>query len=107
MALIARAVVWPVYAVGNPSFYELAWGGPTLAGAVAVHRVPGVVLLVAGPWLLRRLTRLSLLAAGVERVTVHPASVGRKAEKCNWGKRHRSLNRCRCSEHCLSLITQR
>ncbi len=78
IALIVRAVVWPAYAVGNPSFYELAWGGPTLAGAMAVHCVPGVVLLVVGPWLLRRLTRLCLLAAGVERDTAHPASVGRK-----------------------------
>ncbi|MET4049276.1 hypothetical protein BJD99_09575 [Rhodococcus sp. 1163] len=76
IALIVRAVVWPAYAVGNPSFYELAWGGPILAGAMAVHCVPGVVLLVAGPWLLRWLTRLCLLAAGVERDTGHPGSIG-------------------------------
>jgi hypothetical protein len=58
IALIARAAVWPFLAWGHPSFYRQAWGGPTLAGAMAVHCIPGLLALLFGPWVLRRVVRL-------------------------------------------------
>lgn len=42
--LMARAVAWP-FSVdpSDPTTYQNDWGGPTLAGAVAVHCGPGIV----------------------------------------------------------------
>ena len=54
--LIVRAVAEPfVIDVSDPATYRDDWGGPSLAGVLAVHIVPGVVaaaLIVAA--LLRR-----------------------------------------------------
>jgi hypothetical protein len=42
--LIARALVEPfVIDVHDPATYRLDWGGPSLAGVLAVHCAPGVV----------------------------------------------------------------
>lgn len=46
--LIGRAVVEPfVIDVGDPSTYQQDWGGPSLAGVLAVHCGPGLVAAVA------------------------------------------------------------
>lgn len=42
--LIVRAVVEPfVIDPGDPATYEQDWGGPSLAGVLAVHCGPGLV----------------------------------------------------------------
>jgi hypothetical protein len=42
--LVVRAVVEPfVIDLGDPSTYRLDWGGPHLAGVLAVHIGPGLV----------------------------------------------------------------
>ena len=42
--LIGRAIVEPfVINVHDPSTYHLDWGGPHLAGVLAVHCGPGIV----------------------------------------------------------------
>jgi hypothetical protein len=39
----------------NPASYRDAWGGPSLAGVLAVHCLPGLVALAAfARWALRR-----------------------------------------------------
>jgi hypothetical protein len=44
---IARAALEPfVVDFGDPSTYQRDWGGPNLAGVLAVHCGPGVVALV-------------------------------------------------------------
>jgi hypothetical protein len=53
--LIGRAVVEPfVIDVTDPSTYHLDWGGPHLAGVLAVHCGPGIL---AAFLLIRSLTR--------------------------------------------------
>ena len=45
--LIVRAVVEPfVINLRDPSTYHLDWGGPHLAGVLAVHCGPGLVALI-------------------------------------------------------------
>ena len=53
--LIGRAVAEPfVIDVTNPVTYQNNWGGPSLAGVLAVHCGPGVLALVAMLLALRR-----------------------------------------------------
>jgi hypothetical protein len=56
--LLVRGATYPFLAAGNRSFYEQAWGGPSYLGAVAVHTVPGVLVLLFGPAVLRAVTGL-------------------------------------------------
>ncbi|MEV4618138.1 hypothetical protein AB0J74_05375 [Asanoa sp. NPDC049573] len=45
--LIVRAVIEPfVIDFNDPSTYDKDWGGPSLAGALAVHCGPGLLALV-------------------------------------------------------------
>ncbi|HEY7223922.1 MAG TPA: hypothetical protein VH561_10085 [Micromonosporaceae bacterium] len=57
--LIVRAVA-EVFLIdyGNPDSYRLDWGGPSLAGVMAVHCGPGIISAVLiGWWVRRRLAR--------------------------------------------------
>ncbi|HEX6675442.1 MAG TPA: sensor domain-containing protein [Actinomycetes bacterium] len=38
--------------------YQRSWGGPTLAGAWAVHAAGGLVFLFVAPWIIEAVTRL-------------------------------------------------
>jgi Putative sensor len=56
---------------GTMDSYQHSWGGPSLAGAWAVHAAGGVVFLFATPWVVKgitslqgRLTGRRLLGAG-------------------------------------------
>jgi hypothetical protein len=53
---VVRAVAEPfVIDFSDPSTYERDWGGPSLAGVLAVHMLPGIAaaaLMII--WLLRR-----------------------------------------------------
>ncbi len=54
--LIARAIMEPfAIDMSDPSSYADDWGGPSLAGVLAVHCGPGIVaaILIAF-WLVRR-----------------------------------------------------
>jgi hypothetical protein len=42
----------------GPSDYHEAWGGPTLAGAWAVHAAGGLLFLYVGLWIIRGVSRL-------------------------------------------------
>lgn len=53
--LIVRAAAEPFVIAANPSRYADDWGGPSLAGVLAVHMLPGVV-------------SLALLSLGVRRI---------------------------------------
>lgn len=45
--LIGRAAVEPfVIDLSDPTTYAAAWGGPSAAGVLAVHMLPGAVSLV-------------------------------------------------------------
>lgn len=45
--LVLRAVVEPfVIDTGDPDTYSRDWGGPHLAGVLAVHCLPGLISLV-------------------------------------------------------------
>jgi hypothetical protein len=51
--LIVRAIIEPfVIDLSDPSTYHLDWGGPHLAGVLAVHCGPGIVAaaLMARSW---------------------------------------------------------
>jgi hypothetical protein len=64
--LLVRAIVEPfVIDFSDPSTYEKDWGGPHLAGVLAVHCGPGIVVaaLVAW-WLVRRARRSRASGAG-------------------------------------------
>ncbi len=53
--LIGRAIVEPfVINMSDPGAYRLDWGGPSLAGVLAVHCGPGVLSAAALGWYLRR-----------------------------------------------------
>jgi hypothetical protein len=54
--LVIRAIVEPfVIDPGNPATYRDNWGGPSYIGVLAVHCLPGILVLVAlGVWLWRR-----------------------------------------------------
>jgi hypothetical protein len=55
---------------GTMDSYQHSWGGPSLAGAWAVHAAGGVVLLFTTPWIVKAITWLQgglthrLLGAG-------------------------------------------
>ena len=52
---LARAIAEPfVIDMTDPSSYQNDWGGPSLAGVLAVHCGPGIIFLVAMCWLVRR-----------------------------------------------------
>ncbi|TKK87151.1 hypothetical protein FDA94_18710 [Herbidospora galbida] len=57
--LIVRALAEPfVIDMSDPATYRDDWGGPSLAGVLAVHCGPGVVSAVLIAWvLLRRRSR--------------------------------------------------
>ncbi len=57
--LVGRAIVEPfVINAGDPSTYQNDWGGPSLAGVVAVHCGPGVIVAAGAVWsLVRTLSR--------------------------------------------------
>jgi hypothetical protein len=64
--LIGRAIVEPfVIDVGDPASYHLDWGGPHLAGVLAVHCGPGLVAaaLIARSVVRRRRSRASVPGA--------------------------------------------
>jgi hypothetical protein len=49
--LIVRAIVEPfVIDVSDPATYEKDWGGPHLAGVLAVHCVPGLLAAALIAW---------------------------------------------------------
>jgi hypothetical protein len=54
--LVIRAIVEPfVIDPGNPATFRDNWGGPSYIGVLAVHCLPGILVLVAlGVWLWRR-----------------------------------------------------
>jgi hypothetical protein len=55
---VVRAVVELVTVdYGDSSSYSGDWGGPSLAGVLAVHCLPGVVAILAMIWGWRRLRR--------------------------------------------------
>jgi hypothetical protein len=39
---------------GNPASYAKDWGGPSLAGVLAVHSGPALVIIGCGAWRWRR-----------------------------------------------------
>jgi hypothetical protein len=55
-ALAAANIAYPL----RPDSHDLsnAWGGPTLAGAWAVHGAAGLALLLLAPWVVNGLTAL-------------------------------------------------
>jgi hypothetical protein len=54
--LVVRAIVELVTIdYGDPASYENDWGGPSLAGVLAVHCLPGIVALALMLWGVRRL----------------------------------------------------
>jgi hypothetical protein len=67
---LVTAYLWAVAAANiayplRPDTADLtnAWGGPTLAGAWAVHGTAGVVFLFATPWIVRGLTSVQVRLA--------------------------------------------
>jgi len=53
--LIGRAAVEPfVIDFADPTTYRLDWGGPHLAGVLAVHMGPGII---AAAWMARAVVR--------------------------------------------------
>lgn len=54
--LVVRAILEPfVIDFSDPATYEKDWGGPSLAGVLAVHCGPGLVAAgLIGWWLVRR-----------------------------------------------------
>lgn len=66
--LIVRAVVEvAIVDYGDPDSYRLDWGGPSLAGVLAVHSGPGVLAAVLMVWWLRRRASRRHLAQEGER----------------------------------------
>ncbi|GAB3655759.1 hypothetical protein GCM10027589_15060 [Actinocorallia lasiicapitis] len=56
--LLARAVVYPIMAWGDPTVTDDAWGGPSFAGAMLVHSGPGALVLLFGSRVLQAVTEL-------------------------------------------------
>jgi hypothetical protein len=54
--LVIRAIVeLLVIDYGDPATYRNDWGGPSLVGVLAVHCLPGILVLIAVTvWLWRR-----------------------------------------------------
>lgn len=49
--LIGRAIVEPfVINASDPSTYHNDWGGPNLAGVLAVHSGPGLLIAAGAVW---------------------------------------------------------
>jgi Putative sensor len=69
LTLVAMNLAHPLRP-GLGDGYQDAWGGPTLAGAWAVHAAAGMVFLFATPWIVKGITWLQgglarrLLGAG-------------------------------------------
>ena len=55
--LVAMNLAYPLRP-GLGDGYQDAWGGPTLAGAWAVHAAAAMVFLFATPWIVRGASRL-------------------------------------------------
>jgi len=56
--LVVRAAAEPfVIDMSDPASYRLDWGGPHLAGVLAVHCVPGIVAAALLVWSLTRRRR--------------------------------------------------
>ena len=67
--LVLRALVEPfVIDVTDPATYDRDWGGPSLAGVLAVHCLPGLVALVLA-------VRHPLRAASRPAATWSPANL--------------------------------
>ena len=68
--LVVSNLAYPLRPGMTSSSYQDAWGGPTLAGAWAVHAAGGLLFLFAIPWILKGTTALQgrltrrLLGAG-------------------------------------------
>jgi hypothetical protein len=59
-------VAYPIRSLfGGDSEYRDAWGGPTLAGAWAVHAIGGIVFWLLVPWVLRGYAALWRRIAGI------------------------------------------
>jgi hypothetical protein len=56
---------------GTMDSYQHSWGGPSLAGAWAVHAAGGVVFLFTTPWIVKAITSLQ------GRLARRPAGAGR------------------------------
>jgi hypothetical protein len=62
--LIARAMIEPfVIDFGDPSTYHKDWGGPSLAGVLAVHCGPGIIALIVFVGLAARRRQKSAVAS--------------------------------------------
>jgi hypothetical protein len=59
--LVLRAIVEPfVIDINDPATFRNDWGGPHLAGVLAVHCVPGIVAAALMAWaIIRRRPRVS------------------------------------------------
>jgi hypothetical protein len=56
--LVVRAIVeFVVIDYGDPASYRDDWGGPSLAGVLAVHCGPGLIALALIVWLVLRRRR--------------------------------------------------
>jgi len=62
LLLSVPLAVWPL--LGMNGEYRDAWGGPTLAGAWAVHALGGVAFWLLVPWVLRGYAALWQRIAG-------------------------------------------
>lgn len=78
-AALRGAVEFVVIDYGHPASYASDWGGPSLAGVLAVHSLPGAVatVLVVRWWRRTRRGR----AVGVAPAAAEPAGItgGRRA----------------------------
>jgi hypothetical protein len=63
--LILRAIAEPfVIDMNDPASYRNDWGGPSLAGVLAVHCLPGVIAAAAVAWAIVRRRRKRLRTPG-------------------------------------------
>jgi hypothetical protein len=66
VSLLLTAYLWLLVPIniayplrpGTMDSYQRSWGGPTLAGAWAVHAAAGVAVLFLTPWVVQAATRL-------------------------------------------------
>jgi hypothetical protein len=64
LLLVPNTIRNLLYGVFPEGDYSHAWGGPTLAGAWAVHAAGALALVPVGIWLVRGLTALQRRLAG-------------------------------------------